>query len=59
MLTIYWAKGTCALASHIALEQVGADYKAERLDFSKTQQRSPDYLKINPNHGPGAPMIEP
>ncbi len=48
MLTLFWAKGTCALASHIALEQVGAEYKAERLDFSKTQQRSPEYLKINP-----------
>ncbi|MGA0024570.1 MAG: glutathione S-transferase family protein [Burkholderiales bacterium] len=48
MLTLYWAKGTCALASHIALEQACADYKAERLDFSKTQQRSPEYLRINP-----------
>jgi hypothetical protein len=26
MLTLYFAKGTCALASHIALEDAGAAY---------------------------------
>jgi glutathione S-transferase len=48
MLTLYFAKGTCALASHIALEDAGADYEAKRLDFSKSEQQSPDYLAINP-----------
>ena len=48
MLTLYWATGTCALASHIALEQSGAAYEAQRLDFSKNQQRSPEYLRVNP-----------
>jgi glutathione S-transferase len=48
MLTLYFAPHTCALASHIALEKAGADYRIERLDFSKTQQRSPEYLRINP-----------
>jgi glutathione S-transferase len=40
--------GTCSLASHIALEEAGADYKVTRLDFSKNEQKSADYLKINP-----------
>ncbi|NML46976.1 glutathione S-transferase family protein [Ramlibacter sp. G-1-2-2] len=48
MLKLYYAPGTCALASHIALEYAGAPYEAVRLDFKAQQQRSPEYLKINP-----------
>ena len=48
MLTLYYAPGTCALASHIALERAGADYVAQRLDFANQQQRSAEYLRINP-----------
>ncbi|MFN0190607.1 MAG: glutathione S-transferase family protein [Aestuariivirga sp.] len=40
--------GTCSLASHIALEEASADYTVTRLDFSKGEQRSADYLKVNP-----------
>jgi glutathione S-transferase len=48
MLKFYYAPGTCALASHIALAEAGADYTTERLDFKANQQNSPDYLKLNP-----------
>lgn len=48
MLTFYYARGTCALASHIALEQAGAPYEAVRIDFKTQQQRSPEYLRLNP-----------
>ncbi len=48
MMTLYFAPGTCALASHIALEQAGADYQAVKVDFSSNQQKSPDYLRVNP-----------
>ncbi len=48
MLTLYTAPGTCALASHIALEQAGADYQIRQVDFKNAQQRSPEYLKLNP-----------
>src|SRR5712672_1076537 len=48
MLKLYYARNTCALASHIALEQAGADYEAVRVDFATNAQRSPEYLKINP-----------
>ncbi len=48
MLTLYYAPGTCALASHIALETAGADYRALRLNFKEQQQRSTEYLRINP-----------
>ena len=48
MLTLYYAPHTISLATHIVLEEVGADYSTVRIDFSKTQQRSPEYLKVNP-----------
>lgn len=48
MLTLYSAPRTCALASHIALEQSGADYRVVRLDFRANAQREPRYLNINP-----------
>jgi glutathione S-transferase len=48
MLKLYYAPGTCALASHIALEEAGAAYTTERLDFKSNQQNSPEYLEINP-----------
>jgi glutathione S-transferase len=48
MYKLYYAPGTCALASHIALEEAGADYSAVRLDFKSNQQQSAEYLKVNP-----------
>ena len=48
MLTLYYARHTISLATHILLEEVGASYKTVRIDFDSTQQRSPEYLKINP-----------
>ncbi|CAL75863.1 Glutathione S-transferase [Bradyrhizobium sp. ORS 278] len=48
MLKLYVAPGTCALASHIALAETGADYTIEKLSFKTNQQNSPDYLAINP-----------
>jgi glutathione S-transferase len=48
MLTLYYAPHTCALASHIALQDAGATYSLKRIDFGKTEQQSADYLKINP-----------
>jgi glutathione S-transferase len=48
VLTLYFAPHTCALATHIVLEEVGADYATKRIDFASNQQRSPEYLKVNP-----------
>ena len=48
MLKLYYAPGTCALASHIALEEAGANYESIRLNFKNDDQKKPDYLKINP-----------
>lgn len=48
MLTLYYAPDTCALASHIALDQAGAQYETVRIDFTSGEQRSPAYLRVNP-----------
>jgi glutathione S-transferase len=48
MLRLYYAPGTCALATHIALEEAGAPYEAVPVDFGSQAQRSPEYLAINP-----------
>jgi glutathione S-transferase len=48
MLKLFYAPNTCALASHIALEEAGAEYESVRLSFKTEDQKKPDYLKINP-----------
>jgi glutathione S-transferase len=48
MLTLYYTPDTCALATHIALEEAGAAYKTVLIDFAQTEQQSAAYLKINP-----------
>jgi glutathione S-transferase len=48
MMKLCYTPHSCALASHIALEKAGPKYEAVRVDFSKNEQRSADYLRINP-----------
>ena len=48
MLTFFHSPGSCALATHLALESSGLEYMAKKVDFQKQEQRSPEYLKINP-----------
>ncbi len=48
MFRLYYASGTCALATHIVLEEAGAPYEAILVDFHSHAQRSPEYLAVNP-----------
>jgi glutathione S-transferase len=48
MITLYYAPHTCSLASHIALEDAGAEYSTVRINFATEEQRKPEYLAINP-----------
>ncbi len=47
-LTLFAAKGSCSLATHIALEEAGAEYSLRKIDTAGGEQKSADYLKINP-----------
>jgi glutathione S-transferase len=49
MIKLCYAPGACSLASHIALEEAGAQYELRRVDLGKGEQRGDEYLKINPN----------
>jgi glutathione S-transferase len=48
MMKLYYEAHTCALASHIALEEAGAEYSTVRISFAAEEQRKPAYLAINP-----------
>ena len=47
-ITLYTARASIGVASHVALEESGLDYEVVELDFSKQQQSGEGYLKINP-----------
>lgn len=48
MLKLYISPGACALASHIALEEAGAAFETQVVDLKTGQQRTPEYLAVNP-----------
>jgi glutathione S-transferase len=48
MLKLFYALGSCSLASHIALEEAGADYELVAMSTKAGDQRTPQYLAINP-----------
>jgi glutathione S-transferase len=47
-MKFYYAPHSCALASHIALEDAGAPYEAVRVNFGANEQRGAAYLAVNP-----------
>ena len=48
MLTLYLAPGASSMAPHIALNEVGASFELKPLSFHKKENRTPEYLAINP-----------
>jgi len=48
MLTLYFSPGSSAMATHIALHEVGVPFEAKPISFAKREQYSPEYLAINP-----------
>ena len=48
MMKLYYSPGSCALASHIVLEELDANYEVIHINFGTEQQKSPGYLKVNP-----------
>jgi glutathione S-transferase len=65
MLTLFYAPGACSMASHIVLEESGEKYQPQRMDLSKGEQKTAEYLKIHPlgrvpalKLGDGSPLAE-
>ncbi len=48
MLTLFYGRGACSLASHIVLEESGERYEGHPVDLAKGEQRTEAYLKVNP-----------
>lgn len=48
MLTLYYARTSCAYAPHILLYDAGADFETVEIDFAKGEQSAPAFLKVNP-----------
>ena len=49
-LVLYYAPNTCALAPYITLTEANADFEARPVNMRKGQNKSPEYLKLNPKH---------
>ena len=47
MVSLYYSPNSCALASHILLEEVGANYSVIEINFNKNEQRKSNYLAVN------------
>lgn len=48
MHTLYYSPGTASMAAHMALIEIAAPFRLERVDFGQQAQRSEEYLRLNP-----------
>lgn len=49
MLTLYYAPATASMCVHQLLIELGAEHELEKVDLESRQQKSPEYLRLNPN----------
>ena len=49
MIDVHTANTPNGIKIPIALEELGVEYRIVRINLSANQQKSPDFLKINPN----------
>ncbi len=49
-LVLYYAPVTCAMAPYITLTEAGAAFEVRPVNLRKGQNRTPDYLAMNPKH---------
>ena len=48
MLTLYLSPGSSAMATHIALHEIGVPFESRLVSLAKREQHAPEYLAINP-----------
>lgn len=48
MYTLYYSRGSASLAIHAALKEIGVPYELAEINIEAGQQRSPEYLRLNP-----------
>ncbi len=49
MVTLYYSPGAASFAVHLALIELGVAHRLERVDLDGKQQKSAEYLRLNPN----------
>ena len=49
-IRLYYAPITCAMVPYITLTEAGAEFEVKPLNFRAGQNRSDDYMKLNPKH---------
>ncbi|RBP01270.1 glutathione S-transferase [Roseiarcus fermentans] len=47
-MKLYYSPGSCALGIHILLEEIGAPFETQRINFAEREQVGEAYLAINP-----------
>ena len=45
---LYYSRGACSWAPHTVLEEIGAPFEARRIDATKGENRTPEYLALHP-----------
>jgi len=46
--TLYYSPATASMVVHLALLEIGAPLRLEKVDFDQDAQHSPEYLRLNP-----------
>lgn len=49
-IVLYYAPVACSLVPYVTLTEAGAEFEVRPISLRKGQQKSPDYLKLNPKH---------
>lgn len=48
MYKLYWSRGSGVVTPQVMLEEIGAEYEKVVIDIEKEENRSPEYLAVNP-----------
>ncbi|HEX4181316.1 MAG TPA: glutathione S-transferase family protein [Caulobacteraceae bacterium] len=58
MLTLFFAPGASSMAPHIALHEIGAPFDARPVSFANNDNRTPEFLAMNPEGKVPALLID-